>query len=504
MPDIAKAQSLLTQAADLYAGAVAHADQFAQFETRRDKTVKVAVKALDATHPALAEPLKTMMRDVASATTAALAQNHTGAAQLLDTVMVQVGKASQLLLDAQASTSRLRSLKKDIVPGLTTHVPPEADPVIGTMIGAMTPKLAKIQEHITKLDYVAALAALDEVETSCASAALKKQIKGGGLTAQEMTDQFKALVEQPNGAAALDDMVKGLSGDNAVDAVLAAMKARFKLDDASCLGDGDNAVKTKELCQLYTVMTRVPDKHTKDNPSFKKITRRNQDKGSDYDSSQKAINMGEGHPDTSGPYNVAKATEVPDVDVDCQPKPGTPTPKFFDWNTLHEIGHAMDDRKQFMTKNAGKGEYGGWISHGGDVLAVAKAAADALALPGVTEALIAKYLDSGTEPAAPPAGWPKVKTWADSVRHKKDPWAQGAKCGQSIASGGFLIGTRVFHEGYANTWFSYEAAARKQAITGYQFRAPGEWFSELYAAYKSDKLKDSHPAKPWLDKLFAA
>jgi hypothetical protein len=38
-------------------------------------------------------------------------------------------------------------------------------------------------------------------------------------------------------------------------------------------------------------------------------------------------------------------------------------------------------------------------------------------------------------------------------------------------------------------------------MTGYQFRAPGEWFAELYAAYRMDKLQSSHPAVGWLSKL---
>ncbi len=63
------------------------------------------------------------------------------------------------------------------------------------------------------------------------------------------------------------------------------------------------------------------------------------------------------------------------------------------------------------------------------------------------------------------------------------------------------LGKRVYHEGYPNTWFSYLADARKRGITSYQFRAPGEWFSELYAAWKIGKLKAGHPAEVWLKKL---
>jgi len=60
---------------------------------------------------------------------------------------------------------------------------------------------------------------------------------------------------------------------------------------------------------------------------------------------------------------------------------------------------------------------------------------------------------------------------------------------------------RIYHQAYQGTWVSYEASARSRGITGYQFRAPGEWFSELYAAYKLGKLKPQHPSVGWLSKL---
>src|SRR5439155_26762195 len=63
------------------------------------------------------------------------------------------------------------------------------------------------------------------------------------------------------------------------------------------------------------------------------------------------------------------------------------------------------------------------------------------------------------------------------------------------------LGKRIYQEAYPNTWVSYLADARKRGITGYQFRAPGEWFSELYAAWKLHKLKPEHPAVAWLSKL---
>ncbi len=43
----------------------------------------------------------------------------------------------------------------------------------------------------------------------------------------------------------------------------------------------------------------------------------------------------------------------------------------------------------------------------------------------------------------------------------------------------------------------YDPGARARAISTYQFRSPYEWFSELYAAYHSKKLKDTHPSVAW-------
>ncbi len=43
-------------------------------------------------------------------------------------------------------------------------------------------------------------------------------------------------------------------------------------------------------------------------------------------------------------------------------------------------------------------------------------------------------------------------------------------------------GTRCYHEGYAGRWFSYDKGVRDaSSVSLYQWRAPGEWFAELYA-----------------------
>lgn len=203
------------------------------------------------------------------------------------------------------------------------------------------------------------------------------------------------------------------------------------------------------------------------------------------------------------PNCLGNPEQVPDVDESCRLDPTADAPQFFDWNVQHEIAHALDDRKSFMDTRVGNADFGAWENHGGDVLAVAAAAETEFASLGpITRQMIANYLDKGVDPGVPPAGWTVVKAWADKTDSGADPWDKGALCAMPARSGGLMLGARVYHQAYPSDWYSYAAAARKQGITGYQFRSPGEWFSELYAAYRSKVLKPSHPANAWLSKLF--
>jgi hypothetical protein len=168
------------------------------------------------------------------------------------------------------------------------------------------------------------------------------------------------------------------------------------------------------------------------------------------------------------------------------PKTGKPAPaNGFSISTLHELGHSVDDRFKIMDTNQGKPGGGGWQPESVDSVAKifvgefkANAGRACTFDEGKITAAVKAALGSGN--VQRPAGitdpdWallaPLLQTCL-SRRNDKWPW------GHPVTVGG-----RNYHEAYANQWWSYDAGIRASApeVRDYQYRAPGEWFAELYA-----------------------
>jgi hypothetical protein len=297
-----------------------------------------------------------------------------------------------------------------------------------------------------------------------------------------------------------------------------AFKERFGVE-LDMEKKGDSATEEyMAVRRIYELMAMVPESHTNRNPSLKKIERIGGPGGgpsevSFYESTTDVF-LGLGTKDSkkivlhcdrpspggtglqNGLVNPATGRLDPPIDPDCQPKPtASPSQSYFDWTTLHEIAHAIDDKTGFMKKKS-NADIAGWVDYGKDCSAAAQAAATFFNF-NTADAIkyIKKLMEGkpgnrpGSKPDAP-SGRPdwntvrqNVETWCDSIRVNRDPWNNMP----ADLSG------RIYHESYEGFWVSYKKAARSQAIRGYQFRAPGEWFSELYAAYHSGVLKDTHP-----------
>jgi hypothetical protein len=77
-----------------------------------------------------------------------------------------------------------------------------------------------------------------------------------------------------------------------------------------------------------------------------------------------------------------------------------------------------------------------------------------------------------------------------------------------------LLGGRIYQRSYDTRWTAYDRSARAKKVSKYQYRAPGEWFAEAYAAYyepNADGTCDHHVlgnidpiSKTWFDNNAAA
>lgn len=280
----------------------------------------------------------------------------------------------------------------------------------------------------------------------------------------------------------------------------------------------DPTTPDKSLKRIYLMMSKVPASHAqaKENKSLKKIVHFTQEnKGGYY--WDRGVYM-----TSRREFGVGKQNQTEEIatglttngiqmfadkrDPDCEPQNTDVETSYFDWATLHEVGHSVDDKYGFMEKHKKSAAYGGWkiMSLGG----IAKEAAKKFGCqPGyiekklggagvVNDPKLTKEFSNGIPGTKLQIA---VDKWCADVI-AGDTWWDGAKSKRiAVAMGD----GRVYQKAYDWEWNSYEYAARTKGIHGYQFRAQYEWFAELYAAYYSGKLKSAHPAVKWLRELEA-
>lgn len=316
-------------------------------------------------------------------------------------------------------------------------------------------------------------------------------------------DELKKLMDAPDGFKLLDEVINRLDADTQRKVMNTAFEARFgcKLDlfaspDKAKKGkqDTDLGKKAPNIQRFYELMSALPPSSTLDNDSMLVFSHAGEKAdGSYYRPDIKEIAMREGEVGDSGLYGFGLEQELGKDRSQLHLEEGEPM-SFFSWNTLHEVGHAVDDKLGFMNQHGAT--LAGWQVFGANVRPVADAIATELSFDSN---YIAEYISGGegSEPPIPepvgcdPEEWERRRReaciWIDRVRHKKKPWASDSIAKQATTKTG-----KVYHESYNRDWACYDYAARGVGVSGYQFRAPGEWFSELYAAVHSKKLKNSH------------
>jgi hypothetical protein len=184
--------------------------------------------------------------------------------------------------------------------------------------------------------------------------------------------------------------------------------------------------------------------------------------------------------------------------------PGSPQVdmSMFNATMRHEIGHAVDAQMGIMESWGRQAPAGGWTKYSsyddfvsGIITAaggMSYGANNALYRQAMVQAVTQNQSFSaaltalgGTPPAADPGGAVSV-VWQPARYRQPAPGQNGPwYSGSWVTRGG-----RNFQDAYgqASSLYSFLAATRTQRmVTDYQWRAPGEWFAEVYQVYYSEQ-----------------
>ena len=352
----------------------------------------------------------------------------------------------------------------------------------------------------TDKELAAALKALDDqisaVETlgfdvkrlkvdrnDCASASDKAEKLTDDTRAKALKSAKKRIEDLTKHAASLAASAKSVMGKSK-DAPTAVQKSKIyqkALEDhyGIKIENKDNMDNT-HLDRVFDMFGTVPvDDADQDKLSTLKYDKASKGGGA-YSRTELYVKMGD--------FGDATGQENYEIDGEVMPV------NSFDVTTLHEIGHAVDNKHGFMTSNRSKTGCGGWKSETVDTIAAeflkdlkaTAALSDKAADPDLLAA-IKTALSAGT--TAKPAkieqpDWEKVADFLTNkvlkCRAANQPWYRGAP----------VVGGRVYQEAYGGQWWSYDDAAKAATkVNGYQWRAPGEWFAEVYAITWMKKKK---------------
>jgi hypothetical protein len=339
-----------------------------------------------------------------------------------------------------------------------------------------------------------------------------------GLAAQPPGDQAAAITSLDAGKRAslaanlppMDDVVRGVvkvvfdhTPDGEIDTLGKLLGARFNLKQVgpdTVKSDGKGIPwESKGLRAAWGVLEALPAAHVQDNKAMWALVRYKVSKGSqaegvyvDQDDKDKTVDQ------AAIGYDPA-TVDQPDKDFSDKDDPMYGT-NAFNETIRHEVGHAVDAKLGVSDSYCGKPEGGTWKQYddGFDAALADMVSASGGAIAGLKDevrahvlAALAKVMKSQKfdDIKTPLSAVPGLKDDADQLKAvladpvvqtlqknttAKSPWMSG---------GGVVMGGRVFEESYDKSWNSYAAEARDRKVSNYQFRAPGEWFAESYAAY---------------------
>ena len=301
---------------------------------------------------------------------------------------------------------------------------------------------------------------------------------------------LKSLADKPENAGILDELIESMDDKTPQKIFEAAIEARFgikvrqfehhnpahlaKLSGATAVSPD---LPDKSLKRVYELLTKVPLSHVKNNPKLTDIIRFTKDDGGAAWTSTGKVYLYCGRAGDKQTQELNDPSELPEVEDACKAKPG-PAPAYFDFATLHEVGHAVDAQNGFMSKHQTHEEYGGWqITNPANIAQIA--AAHFRCDEGY---ITAKLTDASADTPKKPEkmredDWKKllekVDNWCEGIRDRGGNgfWRDPAK------SHDLAIDGTVYQEAYSdqNIWVSYSLAAQKKAspVTSSGRRASG-------------------------------
>jgi hypothetical protein len=246
----------------------------------------------------------------------------------------------------------------------------------------------------------------------------------------------------------------------------------------------------ESLTRSWEVLAALPTSHVAGNAdlvSYVRIENTQRDKRRE---AGKAAGTGGWHHDST---NTVGMKVGDDLDAENKTDEGDPLDGVtrFDKVVRHEIGHAVDAQLDFMTSRGSEEKFGGWEEHEGDWEAILDVAMTAFGCPAEGGGSLVppmEQIEAGLKEATAKRNWGKFTDEIYDIELMSHPLVVGLKNGIEGSPWydgrlGMKIGDKIYVLSYKNQWHSYMAKTHAQKVSTYQFRAPGEWFAEAYAAY---------------------
>lgn len=312
----------------------------------------------------------------------------------------------------------------------------------------------------------------------------------GDPPSDQRTDQLST--HPPYWPELLERALKAAAEEKRQAAFKAALEQRFGLTITI-----PPAMENTHFDQFYDMMDRLPIQQTSQS-SLKELT---------YDKSSSGAAFWPGGPGKveMGNFGAAETWDYKN------PVTGATEPMTaFSINSLHEIGHAVDEKYGIMAKNSKNPGCGKWEDETLDSVIKAfikdlKATAGnaltaddptltmlfdnaltkaAIVAPSTNRSSVKDTDDSEKPGTMGDPEWQIVKGYLNkAVQIREDNWPWGT--GKEVTLDG-----RAYHESYSGSWVSYDPTARTGTeVRDYQFRSPAEWFAELYAYTWFKKMK---------------